>query len=162
VVSDLNGNGQFDPTSLSVSTSPNINNSNINTYLSTLNVSTVPSNLDRITVTFDLQAGSLQAVDLFLISPSGTRVELSTNLSGVASNSFNYFFTLDDRATRSIRDAARNETGTYRPEGSLASVRNEALNGTWTFEVKKYTTSSRDLAQLVADDDWRRARGAYG
>jgi subtilisin-like proprotein convertase family protein len=72
-------------------------------------------------------------LDVFLISPSGTRIELFTDVGG---NSDNFTGTeLDDAAGTSITSGAAPFTGFFRPEGDLGLLEGETVNGTWTLEV---------------------------
>jgi subtilisin-like proprotein convertase family protein len=72
-------------------------------------------------------------LDVYLISPDGTQVELFTDVGG-SSNGFENT-TLDDEAGTSIRDGSYPFIGTYRPEGSLSDFDGEDANGTWTLRV---------------------------
>jgi subtilisin-like proprotein convertase family protein len=72
-------------------------------------------------------------MDVFLIAPDGTRVELFTDVGGLGDN-----FTdtvLDDDADQSITEGKAPFTGTYRPEGKLSDVAGKDVHGTWTLEV---------------------------
>jgi subtilisin-like proprotein convertase family protein len=69
-------------------------------------------------------------LDVFLVSPSGTRVELFTDLGGA-----NFNPTLDDEAAASIATAPSPFDGTFRPEGLLADFDGQAANGEWTLEI---------------------------
>jgi len=72
-------------------------------------------------------------MDVFLIAPDGTRVELFTD---VGSTSANFEDTiLDDEASESITDGTGPFAGSYRPEGSLATLKTKNVLGTWTLEV---------------------------
>ncbi|MEO8493491.1 MAG: GEVED domain-containing protein, partial [Planctomycetota bacterium] len=75
-------------------------------------------------------AGDLQ---LFLVSPTGTRVELFRNVGGNQPNFTNT--RLDNEASRSILTAAAPFTGTFRPVGSLATLIGENPNGNWILEI---------------------------
>ncbi|MHB1035438.1 MAG: S8 family serine peptidase [Pirellulales bacterium] len=72
-------------------------------------------------------------LDVYLVTPDGTRIELFTDVGGGGDN-----FTrtvLDDEAETPIADAAAPFTGRFRPEGRLSDC--DAFNafGTWTLEV---------------------------
>jgi subtilisin-like proprotein convertase family protein len=72
-------------------------------------------------------------MDVFLIAPDGTRVELFTDVGGLGDN-----FTdtvLDDDADQSITEGKAPFTGTYRPEGKLSDLAGKDVHGTWTLEV---------------------------
>jgi subtilisin-like proprotein convertase family protein len=103
------------------------------TITSTLNVG------DWLTLT-DVNVGPLNIahtwdsdLDVFLISPLGTRVELFTD---VGSNGANFTDTvLDDECATSIASGTAPFTGCYQPEGSLSAVDGQSSNGVWTLEV---------------------------
>ena len=74
-----------------------------------------------------------QDLDVYLISPDGTRVQLFTDVGG---NGDHFTGTiLDDQASVSITAGAAPFAGTYRPEGSLAALNGKNALGTWTLEI---------------------------
>ena len=72
-------------------------------------------------------------LDIYLISPQGTVVELSTDNGGFGDNYTNTEF--DDDAATSIVNGSAPFTGTYRPESPLSAVDGEAAGGTWTLKA---------------------------
>jgi len=72
-------------------------------------------------------------LDVFLISPAGTRVELFTDVGGSANNFTDT--TLDGEATIAITDGSAPFTGTFRPEGDLSTFTGEDPNGVWVLEI---------------------------
>jgi len=72
-------------------------------------------------------------MDVFLIAPDGTRVELFTDVGGTSANFEDTI--LDDEASKSINDGEGPFAGSYRPEGSLAALKTKNVTGTWTLEV---------------------------
>jgi subtilisin-like proprotein convertase family protein len=72
-------------------------------------------------------------VDVFLISPSGTRVELFTDIGGATQDFVGT--TLDDEAATSITAGVAPYTGRFRPEGALSVLDGEDPNGTWVLEI---------------------------
>jgi subtilisin-like proprotein convertase family protein len=125
------------------------------TYTSTdvpksiLDVSTIISTLtvgDRFTLT-DVNVGPLNIthtwdsdLDVFLVSPQGTRVELFTDVGGSGDNFTNTV--LDDECATSIASGTAPFTGCYQPEGSLgdfdgesSSVLESPPDGIWTLEI---------------------------
>jgi subtilisin-like proprotein convertase family protein len=97
---------------------------------------TVPSQISRITdvnVTVNFRHDWLGDLDVFLISPKGTRVELFTDLS---SNERNMTGTiLDDEAPLEIVHAKAPYTGSFMPEGLLSAFDGEEAQGTWELQV---------------------------
>ncbi|MDA1274643.1 MAG: proprotein convertase P-domain-containing protein [Verrucomicrobia bacterium] len=73
-------------------------------------------------------------LDVFLISPSGTRVELFTDVGGGGKDFANTI--LDDEAAPSIQSGAAPFAGTFRPEGNLSLFDGEnAFGGVWILEI---------------------------
>ena len=96
----------------------------------------IPNQVARVTdvnVTLSIQHAAIPDLDVFLISPSGTRVELFTDLSSNESRLTNT--TLDDQAAIRIVDAAAPFTGRFIPEQSLANFIGENPSGDWKLEV---------------------------
>ena len=88
----------------------------------------------------DVNAGPLNIthtydsdLDVFLISPLGTRVELFTDVGGSGDNFTNTV--LDDECTTPITSGTAPFTGCYRPEGSLSALDGQSSAGVWTLEV---------------------------
>jgi subtilisin-like proprotein convertase family protein len=80
-----------------------------------------------ITHTYD------EDLDIFLVGPDGTRVELSTDNGGSSDNFSGTTF--DDEAAQSIATGTPPFSGRYRPEGLLSSLDDVPANGTWTLEI---------------------------
>ncbi|MEZ6121959.1 MAG: proprotein convertase P-domain-containing protein [Planctomycetaceae bacterium] len=102
----------------------------------TLSHLTVPSEVSRITdvnVTLNITHDAIPDLDVFLISPAGTRVELFTDLSSNGSRFSNTI--LDDQAAVRIVDASAPYTGRLIPEQALANFIGENPSGTWRLEV---------------------------
>ncbi len=72
-------------------------------------------------------------LDVFLIAPDGTRIELFTDVGGGGKNFTNT--TLDDDAAVSIANGTAPFTGRFRPEGRLADLNGFNAQGTWTLEI---------------------------
>ncbi len=72
-------------------------------------------------------------LDIFLISPSGSIVELSTDNGGSGDNYNNVTF--DDASTNTLPSGNTTISGTYRPEGTLADFNGQNSNGNWTLRV---------------------------
>ncbi len=89
--------------------------------------------LSDIDVTLDITHGFDADVNVFLISPLGTRVELFSDVGAFNDNFTNT--TLDDEASLLINAGAAPFTGRFRPEGLLSSFDGEDPNGVWTLEI---------------------------
>jgi subtilisin-like proprotein convertase family protein len=74
-------------------------------------------------------------LDVYLISPSGTRIELFTDVGGNSANFLNT--TISDEAFVSIEATGTRGpfTATLRPAGLLSSFDGEDANGIWKLEV---------------------------
>ncbi|MEI6539571.1 MAG: proprotein convertase P-domain-containing protein, partial [Planctomycetota bacterium] len=97
---------------------------------------TVPSQISRLTdinITLSLKHTWLGDLDIFLISPSGTRVELVTDL--ISNERYMTETTFDDAALESILAGSAPFTGSYRPEGLLQDLNGENPSGIWTLEL---------------------------
>ncbi|TVZ57259.1 putative secreted protein (Por secretion system target) [Lutibacter sp. Hel_I_33_5] len=71
-------------------------------------------------------------LEIFLISPTGTRVELSTANGGSGEN---YNATFDDASTNNLPTNNSTINGTFNPEGNLSDFNSENSSGNWTLEV---------------------------
>ncbi len=94
--------------------------------------------LDSIAHTYD---GDL---DIYIRHPDTTEVELSTDNGGTGENFINTH--LDDEAATSITNGSAPFTGSFRPEGSLATLDGKASNGTWVLRI--YDDAGSDTGTL--------------
>ncbi|HBE54330.1 MAG TPA: hypothetical protein DDW76_37680, partial [Cyanobacteria bacterium UBA11369] len=117
------------------------------TITSSLDVSGLSSKLIDANVTLDISHTFDADLDVFLISPSGTRVELFTDVGGGGDNFTNT--SLDNAATTSITSGTAPFTGSFKPEGTLAVLNGENPNGTWKLEV-----SDDSLADVGTLNSW--------
>lgn len=72
-------------------------------------------------------------LDIYLIAPDGTRVELFTDVGGISSDFSETV--IDNEAEQSITEGSAPFTGSYRPEGDLTDFYNKEISGTWILEV---------------------------
>ena len=100
---------------------------------STISVSGLNGLVMEVDVTLNITHPYTDDLDVYLISPSGTRVELFTDVGGGGDNFVNT--KLDDGAQDSITTGSTPFTGTFRPEGFLSELVGEDPNGQWTLEV---------------------------
>ncbi|MGH7175954.1 MAG: S8 family serine peptidase, partial [Tepidisphaeraceae bacterium] len=131
---DENSNGVFDGTSQTLA-SPNVPQAinDVQTTNSTLSVSGITDPIWDVNVTLSISHTYDSDLDVFLISPTGTRVELFTDTGGAGDNFTGT--TLDDETTLSISSASAPFAGRFRPEGLLADLQNQTANGIWTLEA---------------------------
>lgn len=100
---------------------------------SQISVPAQTSRLSDVNVTLNLKHGWLADLDIYLISPSGTRVELVTDLNNNEPYMTNTTF--DDAALGSILSGTSPFTGKFRPEGLLQALNGENPSGIWTLEI---------------------------
>ncbi|MCX7830462.1 MAG: proprotein convertase P-domain-containing protein, partial [Acidobacteria bacterium] len=84
-------------------------------------------------------------LDIYLVHPDGTVVELSTDNGGSGDNYVNTKF--DDSASTSITSGTAPFTGTFRPEGSLALLNGKSVTGTWNLRVKDDSSTDTGTVQ---------------
>jgi serine/threonine protein kinase/tetratricopeptide (TPR) repeat protein/streptogramin lyase/subtilisin-like proprotein convertase family protein len=86
-----------------------------------------------LNVTLDISHTYDEDLDVFLIAPDGTRVELFTDV-GADGDDFSGT-TLDDQAPQSILFGTAPFAGKFRPEGRLADLNGKSAQGIWTLEI---------------------------
>jgi subtilisin-like proprotein convertase family protein len=107
----------------------------LKTVVSTL---TVPDSftLADVDVTLSIRHTHNADLDVYLIHPDGTRVELFTDVGGIASTNDNMTnTTLDDQASISINGGTAPFIGSFRPEGLLSAVNGKNAAGVWKLEI---------------------------
>jgi subtilisin-like proprotein convertase family protein len=100
---------------------------------STVSVSGSVGPVTDVNVTVSINHFNVQQLDVFLIGPTGAKVELFTDVGGGGDHFINT--TLDDQAAASITAGTAPFTGTYRPEGRLSDFIGHAADGIWTLWV---------------------------
>lgn len=86
-----------------------------------------------VNVQLDITHTFAADLEVFLIAPDGTRVELFTDVGGGGDNFVNTI--LDDDADVLIVNGSAPFTGTFAPEGDLTQFEGVDLAGTWLLEV---------------------------
>lgn len=133
VFMDLNNNGSFDNTNAAYpSTNVPLPVVDAGTMFSNLNISGVGT-ITNVRVQLNITHTWNSDLDLFLISPAGTRIELSTDNGGSGDNYTNTIF--DDAAATSITTGTAPFSGSFRPEQPLATLNGQDGNGLWRLEV---------------------------
>ena len=105
----------------------------LDNYTSVVNV---PNNapITDVNVTISIQHAWNNDLDIFLISPSGTVVELSTDNGNDGDEDYtNTVF--DQEATIPITNGTSPYTGTFIPEGDLSTLYGELSGGDWILSV---------------------------
>jgi subtilisin-like proprotein convertase family protein len=146
---DNNGNGTFD--TLPAQTYPGsaglpLTLPDNTTKTATLAISNFTGAIADVNVRLSITHTYNSDLDVFLISPSGKRVELFTDVGGSGKNFTNTM--LDDAAATTITTGTAPFTGTFRPEGKLSDFNGLDANGTWTLEISD--DASGDTGTLTA------------
>lgn len=114
------------------------------TVMSSLSVNGLVGTVCDVDVQVDIDHDWDGDLDVTLISPKGTRVELFSDVGGKGQDFDNTI--LDDEAQVGIVDGSAPFAGTYRPEGMLSDLDGEDPNGIWQLEIKD--DSAKDVGQL--------------
>jgi Zn-dependent metalloprotease/subtilisin-like proprotein convertase family protein len=85
-------------------------------------------------------------LDVYLISPDGTAVELFTDVGGDSTLFLGTI--LDDESPISITSGSGPFNGSYSPEGNLSDLIGRSITGTWTLEVTD--DYERDEGELLS------------
>jgi subtilisin-like proprotein convertase family protein len=105
----------------------------IDNYTSVITISNNAPITD-VNVTINIQHDWNNDLDIFLISPTGISVELSTDNGNNTDD--DYIDTIfDQEATTPITDGTSPFTGTFIPEGDLSVLYGEMSGGVWTLSV---------------------------
>jgi subtilisin-like proprotein convertase family protein len=107
-----------------------LDNDKTNSYI------TVPTQTSRVTdlnVVLSLTHSFLADLDIYLVSPNGTRVELVSDLVSNEQSMTNTVF--DNVARTGILTGSSPFSGRFRPEGELEDFNNENPAGVWTLEI---------------------------
>jgi gliding motility-associated-like protein len=110
-----------------------------NAYLSEIAVNSVnPSTLDDpltniLSVCVDFETNWNSDIQISLVSPNGTELELSTNNGGSGDNYTNTCFT--PTAVNPITGGTSPFTGEFQPEGNWTELTGDDANGTWALKI---------------------------
>jgi len=113
---------------------------------STVTVSGGPASIAKVTVTLSITHTYDADLNIYLISPDGTQIELSTDNGGSLDNYTNTTF--DDNVATSITTGTAPFSGTYRPEATLSALHGKNADGTWTLRI--YDDVGIDVGSLSA------------
>jgi len=106
---------------------------------STIDVAGLGARLLGVSATVSITHNNAAHLDLFLTSPTGTRIDLATDIGNGLANLYQDT-TFDDHALVPISDVTLPPSGTplsgsVIPEGALGDFLGENPNGTWTLTV---------------------------
>jgi subtilisin-like proprotein convertase family protein len=113
----------------------------LSTVESAVTVSGIAGPIDKVTVSFYLTHTFDADLDIFLVGPDGTTVELTSDNGGGANNygtSCGARTVFDDTAAASITAGVAPFVGTFRPEQALSAFAGKsgaAVNGTWRLRI---------------------------
>lgn len=103
------------------------------TISSAISVADVSSSVTDVDVRLDITHTFNGDLSVFLVSPTGRRVELFSSIGGGSENFEQTIF--DDEATLDIELATAPFAGRFRPVGSLADFNGDDPNGIWLLEI---------------------------
>jgi subtilisin-like proprotein convertase family protein len=109
------------------------------TIYSPISVPNQASGITDLNVSVNFQHDFLADLDVYLISPSGTRVKLFADILSTSTQMTGTIF--DDQASASILSGTGTFTGRFLPEELLSRFNNESPVGTWLLEVTDDNTS---------------------
>ena len=89
--------------------------------------------IDDIDVMVNINHTFSEDLDIYLIGPDGTRVELATDDGPSQYGYLNTVF--DDEADLSITEGSDSFRGRFQPEGQLHDFYGKSISGLWTLEV---------------------------
>jgi len=144
---DANSNNQFDYGNAIKFTSAQLPVviGGADTYRIPITVSGFGGTVSDVDVTVDLTMTWDGDLDMYLVGPNGTRVELSTGNGFTGDNYTNTTF--DDEAATGITAGAAPFTGRFQPEGFLGAEDGNPLSGNWYLEITD-TFPPGDVATL--------------
>ena len=94
-----------------------------------------------LTVVLDITYANDPDLEVFLVAPDGTQIELIKN-AGATGTHANFSGTiLDDSATTSIQNGAPPFNGRFQPSQPLSAFNGKNASGTWTLKVKNDNAS---------------------
>ncbi|MFI3158419.1 MAG: proprotein convertase P-domain-containing protein [Methylococcaceae bacterium] len=121
------------PTHQQFVTNPSILIPDNGTVSSTLNISGMSGPITDLNISVNIDHNWDEDLDVYLITPTGQQIELFTDVGGQKDNFTNTV--LDNEASTPIGMGSAPFTGSYVPEGDLASAYGINPNGVWTLKV---------------------------
>ena len=104
-------------------------------------------NIMDIDVKLDIDHPAVDQLDIFLIAPDGTQVELVTDVTNGGANFTGTIF--DDEAAGSINLGVASYTGRFQPEGLLSALDGKDPNGEWTLRITD-DTGQEGVGELLS------------
>ena len=131
---DRNGNGRRDIQKITMSSSDSKSITDFHTATSEIQSTGLEGTVIDINVQLYIRHSWNDDLDVFLMSPAGTRVELMTDIGESRDDFWGTIF--DDEAEEYITDNFLSYGLTFQPEGTLADFDGEDPNGTWSLVIK--------------------------
>lgn len=100
-----------------------------------------------INVTINIDHTRVATLNLSLVGPDGTSIDLSSDNGGSGSNFTNTTF--DDEALVSIKNGVAPFTGSFKPEQPLSTYDVKDINGNWILKIQDDAVSQYGILQ-----DW--------
>jgi subtilisin-like proprotein convertase family protein len=140
---DVNNDGQLNKTEDRILPAPALNVPQDLADYSTVKNELFVTEADKITdvnVKLDIEHTYDADLNVYLISPAGTRVKLFGDIGGPGDNFHNT--TLDDQALHEIGSSFTSApfTGSFRPQEALSAFNGEISAGKWTLEINDDAT----------------------
>jgi len=134
VVSDVNanGNGGTLDGDVTFANNTNMHIPDLHTIESSITISGTGT-IEDLNVHINLQHTWDSDLNIYLVAPDGTVIELSTGNGGSSNNYSNTTF--DSDASTSIINGSAPFSGVYRPEGDLSALDGMDISGTWTLRI---------------------------
>jgi len=104
------------------------------TTTSTITLGNLPQSITDVNVTLYLTHTWDSDLTAWLVSPTGTRVQLFSGVGGSGDNIWGA--TLDDEAGLSINSGSAPFSGSYRPDELLSAFDGENANGVWSLQIQ--------------------------
>jgi len=134
VVSDVNANGSGGTLDgdVTFSNTTNTHIADVSTTESTITINGTGT-IEDLNVHINLQHTWDSDLNIYLVAPDGTIIELSTGNGSGYDNYSNTTF--DSDASTSIINGSAPFSGVYRPEGDLSALDGMDISGTWTLRI---------------------------
>ena len=148
---DLDENGSFDAQqSKWTFASPNVPQTieSLDTATSRITIGGISGPVVDLDVMLNISHPYDEDLDVYLVSPAGTRVELFSDVGGDADGFMGTV--LDGQAADRISQGTAPFTGRYRPEGDLLELNGQAANGIWALEIDDDDTHGADMEKGLA------------
>lgn len=110
-----------------------------------IDVANGPPSLTDLNISIDLPHNATGELDIFLISPTGTSIALTTGNGGNNENFYHPIF-FDDSASASVTTLS-GANATLSPEEALSTFNGENPNGTWELQI--VDNSPRNTGHLL-------------